>query len=370
MIYLILDTNIWLYMANGFDSISEKIHIGSTKHVELFEKIKNKSETGELKVLVNEIVINEWRRNQHVANQHIKELQKQKSEKIKEVILANGELFGASIKSQLQEINEAFDEKIAFNKNHLADIELFISLCPQYGITDQIKLEIAELAIKKEKAPFTTNKNNCADAAILFGAIEYLKENLRANFEKAVFVSNNYVEYGESKNSKKFHPDLIERTEKISLEYHKHFFSLLEITEDLQYEIDIFHEFMQENFQFSCMVESCYYSGDDDQNFSYGYLENPFRISKTSEKVDPNQLYLFPIDEIRNNEAQHIVMQGFCNICGTSHVECPSCTDLLLDINEAGQYFCMNCDQGYEVGESIKHKDNIIFPIALEEFHL
>ena len=369
MIYLILDTNIWLYMANGFDSISEKIHIGSTKHVELFEQVKEKTASGDFKVLVNEIILNEWRRNNHVAKQHILELEKEKSAKINEIISQNGRLFGDEIKSKLQKINNSYKAKIDFNKQHISNVESFIQGCPIFDISKEIKLEIAELAIKKEKAPFTTSKNNCADAAILFGAIQYLNRQLKPNYEKAVFVSSNYKEYGAAKNSNHFHPDLLERINNISLEYHQHFFSLLEITEDLQYEIDTFHEFMQENFQFICMSEHCE-SFQVEYNFSYGYLENQIRVSKTKEIVDPNQLFLFPWEEIRNNAPHFFVMQGECNTCSTSHTGCPSCSHILVDLNENGQYFCMNCAQGYETALSLKHNDSIIFPIDLEEFHL
>lgn len=86
MIYLILDTNIWLYIVNEFDSISRKISIESNQHINVFERIKSKTESGEFKILVNEIILNEWVRNKAVAFQPIKELEKRQKEKIAELV--------------------------------------------------------------------------------------------------------------------------------------------------------------------------------------------------------------------------------------------------------------------------------------------
>jgi hypothetical protein len=65
-------------MANGFDSVSNSIQVGSDRHIHVFQQIKLKVDSGEFKILVNEIILNEWARNKNTAYAHIKELGKQK----------------------------------------------------------------------------------------------------------------------------------------------------------------------------------------------------------------------------------------------------------------------------------------------------
>ena len=41
MIYLIIDTNIWIYLANGFSTVSNSADYENDNHIEVFNKIKS-----------------------------------------------------------------------------------------------------------------------------------------------------------------------------------------------------------------------------------------------------------------------------------------------------------------------------------------
>ncbi len=370
MVYLIIDTNTWLYLANCFDTISCKIDSHSGKHINVFDQIKQKSNTAEFTVLVTDIILFEWEKNKQTAKLHINQLEAQKKIEIAEVVKIKSTLSLSDFKLKCAEINNQFNEKILNAQNHIENVDDFLKTCPKYNVSDEIKLEIADMAISKEKAPFLNSKNNVADAAILFGAITFLKSNQKEHIEKAVFNSANYKEYGISKVSKEFHPDIKERLDGIHLDYHQNWIDLIGLTEDLQYEIDMFHEYMQDNFQFSCLSEGCQYSIEEGYILSSGYLHDKIRLARTNEKIDPNQQYLFPLEEIKNLETSHFVLKGDCNFCGSNHVECPTCYGLIIELNSDGQYYCSECDQGYQLEVSLKYKDQIIFPIEKEKFHL
>lgn len=368
MIYLILDTNIWLYMANGFDSIANRIHIGSDSHITVFQKLKSKVENGEFKILVNEIILNEWLRNKATAFLHIKELQKEKSEKINEIVSARNQLDLEDFKAKCAVVNDYYNQEIDKNQAHIDEVEKFIQSCESIEVSDKVKLEVAELAIKKEQAPFKRDKNNCADAAILYSSIDYLSEHMQDHIEKAVFVSNNFKEFGESKDSKQFHPDLIPRLGTLSIDFHRHFTNLLELTEDLQYEIEYFHELIRDSDRFFyCMSPYCESREDI---YGFGYLDENIRIVTDLNDVDPNQLLLFDSLPLPTAKKLDQVRKGACVICSSDHVECPDCDTLLIDLNGSDQYYCNDCEENYEIGKCPRNGDLIIYRIEDENVHL
>lgn len=54
MIYLILDTNTWIYLANSKDPLTENFHDGL--HFRLFEKLGEKVKDGSVQILINDII--------------------------------------------------------------------------------------------------------------------------------------------------------------------------------------------------------------------------------------------------------------------------------------------------------------------------
>jgi len=355
-------------MANGFDAVNNKYRVDSDHHMEVFDAIKEKSDTGEFKVLINEVILTEWERNKKQANSYQNKLKSSLKKEPLQLVDQKDSLGHDVFKSKCKEIQQNYKDKIQQNKNHVESIEEFIKACDSFEINDNIKLEIVNLAIEKTKAPFLNSKNNCADAAILFGAIEFLKENMIQGAERAVFVSSNYKEYGTTKESNNFHPDIKIRSDQVNLDYHQNLGDLLELTEELLTEIETFHELIRESQQyFSCQSYVC----ESNENFSgFGYLDTPIRVTKQKDQTDPNQLELFQKEELPTPLKTKFVFQGNCVVCQESHIECPDCKSLLIDLNEADQYYCDYCELNYELSVCPQNHDKIIYPISIEEMHL
>lgn len=82
MIFLILDTNIWLYLANGFDSDknTHEHNLHQESHIALLQRLKNAVETGEVRILINDIILDEWKRNEAVSQTLISILERKKED--------------------------------------------------------------------------------------------------------------------------------------------------------------------------------------------------------------------------------------------------------------------------------------------------
>ncbi|WP_221389947.1 PIN domain-containing protein [Dyadobacter sp. NIV53] len=60
-IYLILDTNIWLYLANNLDPYNARSD--EETHFLLYEKLEKLVLDRSIKILINDIILDEWKRN-------------------------------------------------------------------------------------------------------------------------------------------------------------------------------------------------------------------------------------------------------------------------------------------------------------------
>ncbi|RYJ45442.1 PIN domain-containing protein [Flavobacterium beibuense] len=367
MIYLILDTNIWIYLANGFNSMTNGLNSHSTTHFELYEKLKQKVDDREFIILTNYIIKLEWERSKKCAKKNVSELERLKKEDLFLLVKQKETIENDVFKRQFEKVSNYYKQLIESNNNHINNINNFIKSCTEIPVSDRVKLEIVDRAIRKDKAPFLNNKNNFPDAAILFSAAEYLKRNM-VPLSCAVFVSSNYKEFGNASDLPGFHSDLKDFLNEINIEYHKHLADLLELTEDLQYNLEVFYEHLREQeYYFNCRSPYCEM---ENEYGSFGYLESEVRIAYNSEEIDNNQYNLFEGLDIERNHRVKIVWEGKCITCKTNHVECPGCKSLLMDVNDDNQYFCKGCDQGYKITTSSKYKDKIIYHINEDEFHL
>lgn len=365
MIYLVLDTNIWIYLANGFSTVSNSADYENDNHIEVFNQIKDKYDSNEFKILINEIVLKEWVRNKKTALDYIKGLKKYKGLEINALIEVKTSMSQKYFEKKCAEINRKFEERINKNKEHINNIDSFLNSLERIPISQEVKNEVLEMAINKDKAPFLNSKNNVADAIILFSSIDYLIKNMIDYTEQAVFVSGNYKEYGISKDKNEFHLDIKERIEELDISYHQNWGSLLVLAEDIQQEIDYFNELILDDNYFYCQMPSC---DKPDGMHGFGYLDNQLRFTDSKETNDPNQLNLFPLPKPRVNNEQKVDC-GYCLICSTMHIECPNCKNLVVDFND-NQIYCNTCETYYETGVSSINGDGIIYPITEEELHL
>lgn len=365
MIYLILDTNIWIYLANGFNSMTNQLDPNSQLHFELYEKLKQKTDDKEFVILTNYIIRLEWERNKKAAFANIGKLEEIKKKQISALVDQRKLLGEEHFKEECRKTNDTFDDAVSLNRLHIENIENFMKSCIEVPVSDKLKLELTERAISKDKAPFLYDKNNFADAAILLSAADYLRLNMTP-VSYAVFVSNNHKEFGDSIGSNDFHKDLKEYLSGLNIDYHKHLNNLLELTEELEYAIEAFHEHQRgQDYYFECLSPFC---GTKNGYEAFGYYKNKVRIASTAEQ-NVDQLSLFEGHDLHKIDATY-VLEGNCTTCSIYHVQCPCCEKLLIDINGNDSYFCNLCEKIFKTVLSKENKDKIIYQIDESELHL
>lgn len=205
MLFLILDTNNWIYLANGLDPISTKHH--DNLHFELLKALVDLTNDKKIQVLVNSIIIEEWERNKTHCYTKIKLLENKLSNKdnaFKDI--------GKYVKSEILQLQneyvEGLEKEIVKNKEHIQNVENFLlNSCIKTDITNDLKQRIFDLSIKNEP-PFHNKKNNVGDAAILLSSVEYLDNNNTLWGNSAIFISNNIEEYTDGKSLNEFHPHI------------------------------------------------------------------------------------------------------------------------------------------------------------------
>lgn len=367
MIYIVFDTNIWLYLANGYDSEKDNYFQSAftEHHFEVLRILKEKVQSKEYTLLVNSLIFKEWERNKHNTEELIKFLENKKKElnqfqkQIKAFISKND--FDAH-KELVRKAELKINEKIAQNKQHINEVEFFLKNgCIEIPISENVVKHVSQLAMEKQVAPFLRDKNNFPDAVILYSAVEFLKDKLILDENKGLFVSNNYKDFAEATNPNVFHKDIKNYIEKLDLTYERHLTKVLGLSEELKNEIDYFLDWKREYLEksyFRCQSPFCYQ--DDENTPPYGYFQGIIRFTESSEEFeDPNQLKLFQLPEIAQLNFPKS-KTGHCNNCRTFHITCPHCETLMIDPDDTGIYYCRECDDFFELRYSQRNKENVL----------
>ncbi len=369
MIYIVFDTNIWVYLANGYDSEKGNYYQGvfSEHHFALLKTLREKVKKNDYQILVNDLIFKEWERNKHNTEELIHFLEKRKREILESAKMIKAFLTAEDFSIQEELIEKAkkeIDEKILQNKKHIQQVEDFlVNSCVNIPISDEVIKKVSILAMEKRVAPFLSDKNNFPDAIILYSSVEYLSDKLEVDKSRGVFVSNNFKDFAGEDNKDKFHRDIIVSIGELELTYERHLTRVVELTEGLQEDIEYFLELKRELFEeshFYCQSPFCQSNEDYYQG---GYFYTKIRIAKSIEEFeDPNQLKLFPLQDLHEIENDKIKMvdKGNCDFCGTIHICCPECNSLMIDLDESGEYYCRECEEYYELKNSARNKDQII----------
>lgn len=369
MIYIVFDTNIWVYLANGYDSEKENYYQGvfSEHHFELLSTLKDKVKKNDFQILVNYLIFKEWERNKHNAEALINFLEQRKkdineSAKTIKAFLSDSD-FSAQ-KDLILKAKDEIDRKITKNKNHIQEVEFFLkNECIEIPISDDVLKKVSIIAMEKRAAPFLRDKNNFADAVILYSSIEYLENKLSIDENRGIFVSNNFKDFADEKNMDVFHPDINKSIGNLELTYERHLTRLIDLSRGLQEDIEYFLELKREILQeshFYCQSPFCQ---SNEHYHSGGYFDSKIRVATSIEEFeDPNQMKLFPlfIIDIFENPKINTVDQGKCDLCGTIHVCCPNCDSLMIDLEDLNEYYCRECEEFYEIKFSQRNMDTVI----------
>ena len=150
MIYLILDTNIWLYLANSYNPKKESFDDGL--HFKLVENIERFVNEEKITILTNEIIIEEWDRNIETSKNLIKK-HKKSVEGNKGCITNIKKILDKPDKEVLDSIFNNYSLKmqqvIEKNENHISQVQGLLSNAEKVEVSDSIKAAGADRALKK-----------------------------------------------------------------------------------------------------------------------------------------------------------------------------------------------------------------------------
>ncbi|WP_298156180.1 PIN domain-containing protein [Flavobacterium sp.] len=360
-INLILDTQTWIYLANGFNQSSSKYEDG--QHFKLYQKIEDFRKKKQIKLIVNEVVVEEWNRNKkstlHLIEKHTKTMEGNANavKNMKQYLSEDG-------KSQLDETfleyKNGISQEIEKNKIHIAKIEkLMFKDSLHIPVSDQIRIDVTMLAQKK-KAPFHNKNNSVNDALILFSIIDYLKNcNADEIGTGSIFISNNSDDYCEKIGSKIIHPDLSPYFLDADLEFETNIGKALDLSPEIIEEIDNYRSFIGRYSD--CLSPSC---PDEDQMNAVEYaIEEKIRIAgKDVVEFNPYQLQLklgkdnaltrAKVDLINWGSFAHISF-GNCEHCNALHLRCECGSEHLIGDSESFIVFCY-------CGAAIEKKNDIL----------
>lgn len=230
-----LDTNIWIYLTKD-------------TFFELWMKFKEMRESGEIKIIVNDIILKEWSRNKPTT---IKTLTDNIKNEYKTALNLSNYLQGEMKANYLQIISEYKDEtnRIKKAEERVEEIEAFMKSCTIIETTQAQKLFIAELSINK-KRPFQNNKNNFNDALILRNICEFVESEFPALYD-LIYVSNNPDDFIDKK-TKEVYQEIFKDLKPIRLKNVTQLGEALKLAPEL---IDDFDEWLEIQLDNQTMYE-------------------------------------------------------------------------------------------------------------------
>lgn len=352
---LIFDTQTWIYLANGYNPSTGKIDDGL--HFKLLNNIIQLVESGKIQVLINEVILIEWKRNKDATNILIEKCKKRIESRKKEIDLMKQDL---SIEKKIMadeiftEYKQKQEDSINSNQEHILAVEdLLNNKSIKVPINNKHKLKAVELALNK-KVPFHRKSNNVGDAIILLSTADYLTGERVGWIDNATFVSNNSDDYCEKKGSQKIHPELAIYFAKPSLQFKSNLARALNLGENIIKEIDNFNHFTYKREVIGCMMHC---KGEE-----FGLAEVEFEYSIKIRNDEPKHIYnanqlLLDLgeeniptkEEIKKLEdIDSIILEvGRCSFCNALHLRC-ECGEEHAVYDENDNIVECRCGRTYE----------------------
>lgn len=197
MIYITFDTNIWIYTLSDSWKVDNEL-----------DYLEYWIESGQVRILLPEIIRNEWDKHQEDrANERRNDLDR---------------FFDMAEEVLPMEFFKEYSTPNAQNKiidQQLERINKVISSAEWITLSDPIKEEVLRVGIEK-KAPMH-KKSSIADAIIVFSLFDFIENNPGNDY---FFVSNNTADfYLKNNNKQEIHPDLKPKFEKFNIRDYKTF---------------------------------------------------------------------------------------------------------------------------------------------------
>jgi hypothetical protein len=342
--YLILDTQSWIYLANGYNQATREFD--GDLHFRLLCDIVDLIDKGKLKILINEVILMEWERNQKAIQTQIEKIHnKIRNERdqirSKKKRLLPGQKLIADF--ELKEFEEFHLSIIKKNEEHILKVDNLLKIRSiNIPIKTEHKLQAVDIALKKEP-PFHRKNNSVGDALILISTSDYLSGERYEFVNDSIFVSNNTDDYSEEKGSKIIHPKLKHYFDEASMHFETNLARALSLGEEIIKEIDDFNHYMYDRDSIACQM-NCKGSeyGMDEVEFNE---EIEVKIGDFIQVYDPDQLRFDfgkefeitqkEIDAFAERDIK-LVDAGRCNFCNTLHIRC-----------ECGEEHAITYENGY-----------------------
>ena len=223
MAKLIIDTCSWL-------------ELSKPRFSEVLTELETQVHNGQTILLTSEIIIEEWDRNKDRIIQDIKASIRTHAKSA----LKLTEFLNETEAKQISDIVEKYKSEEVKQEElamiHFKRVEELLKTSTVYEISDKLKLEVTDRALQK-KAPFHNNKNNTADALLYLGAVDYVDKEAQIATD-LFFVTINYKEFSDPKDSTKLHPEL----EKRNVHFYNNVAQALKMRTELVDEMDEYHE--------------------------------------------------------------------------------------------------------------------------------
>lgn len=367
MTYIIMDTNAWIYLSNGFDALSNKYNEEHT-HLKMLRILKQRIQDHDTVILTNEIIKKEWLRNKLATKGLIKKLEKRKNtieDNLKDLYskLPNKQQI---IQELIKEYKEKIDELISLNEKHINEVEdLLLNYTVEYAVTDSSRIAASHQAEKK-LAPFTGDKSNStADMLILLGGVEYIKKYCKkvfcgkAYYHNNYFVTSNYKDFSSPSDKRKIHEDITPFITETKTKYCIHLGELINTLSNSPIFSDLELADMEEYTPFEGEYDLCPFCNNSE--FGYIHFNTPPVILRNERfpLYDKNQLRLdfdqSSIEEL-NIKSFEKIERGFCEFCNSEFIRCIDCGELVyIEHDEDNE--CENCSAIYRV--TVKEKGSL-----------
>lgn len=332
MHYITLDTNTWIYLANG------------TEPVKLLHYLDKEVKNGNIKIILPDQVATEWETNKKKnvrqgSLKHFSEI-KEALDRLLKLLGDKGERnilsylldekdekdyfkdFISKFEQKRKEIEEAVTENIKLIDNLFSKHAIIITS------SETIYKKAGDFALQK-KAPFKT-KNSFADALILFSFLDYVTTN---GIEEAKFVTYNTDDFCEKKEGKKYlHSDLVPEFENAKSKFYKIVGEALKTIEDdlISKEELAFIEEMQNEENWSYDPEFCEVCKENNDRL------NEISFGRPLELIDERIKVIADKDQLTFDFAKNLVVPktpdtpssievGHCDWCNTEHFKCVNC---------------------------------------------
>lgn len=360
LLNLVLDTNTWLYLSYGFDTISSKTD--ENLHFELIEQILDKITNHECHIFTNYIIKEEWRRNKEKTNVWInkyKNTLRTEENKLKNNRKSKDFL---TLASTFKQVESDLKNKIQKNLQHIENVDKLIQNSRDIPVLDKHKLEAVELALQK-KPPFHHKENSVADAIIFLSTIDYFYhyDDDEFQYENTIFISNNSSDFGESVKSEKLHPELAKMLENKPILFERNLGIALNLGQNI---ISKYRDYLAYNNRDSIMcMMYCkgeeYFMGEVEFNQKIQFKKDDFDYS-----FDKNQLFIefdkefqYNLKDFVKGLKKHLTLcdYGTCNFCDTEHFRCECGEEYAI----TGNLINCPCGKSYDLTHMVIKDDNV-----------